>query len=51
DIPISTLHHRGQGRPSKETKAQRQQELTPEKEKAVVRLLLLMFDLGHPMRM
>jgi len=50
DVPLSTLHHRARGRPSKETKAQRQQYLTPEEEKAVIRFFLLMSTLGQPIR-
>jgi hypothetical protein len=49
-VPHTTLHHRHRGRASKETKAQRQQYLTPEEEKAMVKFLLLMSSLGHPVR-
>jgi hypothetical protein len=50
NAPRSTLHRRKHGGASKETKAQLQQYLTPEEEKAMVKLLLLMFSLGHPVR-
>ena len=50
DVPLSTLHHRDQGRRSREELAQSQQYLTPEEEKAIVRFLLLMSNLGHPVR-
>ena len=50
DVPRSTLNHRDRGRELKETKAQRQQYLTPEEEKAVVNFLLLMSNLGQPVR-
>ena len=51
NVPLSTLHHRAHGRTPKEIKAQRQQYLTPEEEKAVVKFLLLMSNLGQPVRM
>ncbi|KAF2193137.1 hypothetical protein K469DRAFT_552391 [Zopfia rhizophila CBS 207.26] len=47
DVPLSTLHHRDQGRRSREELAQSQQYLTPEEEKAIVRFLLLMSNLRH----
>lgn len=50
DIPLSTLHHRAKGRRSREEKAQSQQYLTPDEEKAVVRFLLLMSSLDKPVR-
>lgn len=50
DVPISTLHHRDHGRRSREEVAQSQQYLTPEEEKALVRFLLRMSALGHPVR-
>ncbi|KAF2191907.1 hypothetical protein K469DRAFT_732021 [Zopfia rhizophila CBS 207.26] len=50
NVPLSTLHHRHQGRRSKAAQAQLQQYLTPEEEKALVRFLLLMSSLGHPVR-
>ena len=50
EVPRSTLYHRAHVRPSKEEKAQRQQYLTPEEEKAVVKFLLLMSSLGQPVR-
>ena len=46
NVPLSTLHHRDRGRPSIKEKAQRQQYLTPEEEKALVKFLLLMANLG-----
>lgn len=51
NVPHSTLHHRDRGRESKEAKAQRQQYLTPEEEKAVVKFLLLISNLGQPVRL
>ena len=50
NVPRSTLHHHNRGRESKETKAQRQQYLTPEEEKAIVKFLLLMSNLRQPVR-
>lgn len=50
NVPHSTLHHRDRGRESKEAKAQHQQYLTSEEEKAVVKFLLLMSNLGQPVR-
>ena len=50
NVPLSTLHHRAQGRRSKEQKAQSQQYLTPAEEKALEKFLRLMSDLGNPMR-
>ena len=50
DVARFTLHHRAQGRRSKEEKNQSQQYLTPSEEKAVVKFLLHMSDLGHPVR-
>jgi hypothetical protein len=50
NVPLSTLHHRAQGRLSKQETAQRRQYLTPEEEKAVVNFLLLMCALGQPVR-
>ena len=49
-VSHTTLNHRKLGRESKETKAQRQQYLTLEEEKAIVKFLLLMSNLGQPMR-
>jgi hypothetical protein len=49
-VPLSTLHHRAQGRCSKEQKAQGQQYLTPSEEKALEKFLKLMSDLGNPVR-
>ena len=49
-VPLCTLHHRAQGRPSIEEKAQSQQYLTPDEERAVVKFVLLMSDLGKPVR-
>ena len=50
DVSLTTLYYRAHGRPSIEEKAQRQQYLTPEKAKALVSFLLLMSDLGQPVR-
>jgi len=50
DVPLSSLHHRDKGRRSKEEKAQSQQYLNPEEEKALVKFLLLMYNLGQPVR-
>jgi hypothetical protein len=49
-VPLSTLHHRARGRRSKEEEAQGQQYLTPLEEKALEKFLLLMSDLGNPVR-
>ena len=50
NVPLSTLHHRAQGRPSKEQKAQGQQYLTLSEEKALENFLKLVSDLGYPVR-
>jgi hypothetical protein len=50
NVPLSTLHHRDRGRPSKHQSAQGRQYLTPEEEKALVNFLLLMSHLGQPVR-
>jgi hypothetical protein len=50
DVPLSTIHHRDKGRCSKEEKAQSQQYLNLEEEKALVKFLLLMSNLGQPVR-
>ncbi|KAF2647885.1 DDE-domain-containing protein, partial [Lophiostoma macrostomum CBS 122681] len=50
NVPISTLNHRDRGRRSREELAQRQQYLTLEEEKALVKFLLLMSNLRHPKR-
>jgi hypothetical protein len=50
NVPRSTLHRRKHGGSSKESKARLQQYLTPEEEKAIVRFLLLVSNLGHPVR-
>jgi len=49
-VPRSTLHYRAHGRRSIEQKAESQQYLTPWEENAVVKFLLQMSDLGHPVR-
>ena len=49
-VPLSTLHHRAQGRRSKEEKAQSQQYLTPSEEKALEKYLKVLSDLGNPVR-
>ena len=50
NVPRSTLHRRKHGGTSKETKAQRQQYLTVEEEKALVLFLLLTSSFGQPVR-
>ncbi|KAF2736999.1 hypothetical protein EJ04DRAFT_414878, partial [Polyplosphaeria fusca] len=50
NVPLHTLYYRAHGRPSMGEKAQRQQYLTPEEEKGFVAILLLMSDLGQPVR-
>jgi hypothetical protein len=50
NVPRSTLHHRARGRRSIEEKAQSQQYLTPWEEDVVVKFLLQMSELGHPVR-
>jgi hypothetical protein len=50
DVALSTLYYRAHGRPSKQEKARRQQYLTPEEEKDLVTFLLLISDLGKPVR-
>jgi hypothetical protein len=49
-VARSTLHHRAHGRRSIEEKAQSQQYLTPWEEDVVVKFMLQMSDLGHPIR-
>jgi len=49
-VPHTTLHYRFHGRPSIEQKAESQQYLYPWEEKALVRFLLQMSDLGQPVR-
>jgi hypothetical protein len=49
-VPRSTLHRRKHGGASIEVKAQSQQYLTPDEEKAMVKFLLLMSSFGHPVR-
>jgi hypothetical protein len=49
-VPSSTLYRRRHGGASMEFKAQSQQYLTPDEEKALVRFLLVMSSLGHPVR-
>jgi hypothetical protein len=50
DVPRTTVHYRHQGRPSRAAKAERQQYLTPEEEKALVDFLLRMSTNGSPIR-
>ena len=50
EVALSTLHHRARGRRSREEKDQSQQYLTPSEEKAVMKFLLQMSDLGQPVR-
>jgi len=49
-VPYTTLYCRDHGRPSIEEKAESQQYLYPWEEKALVKFLLQMSDLGHPVR-
>ncbi|KAF2680654.1 hypothetical protein K458DRAFT_249755, partial [Lentithecium fluviatile CBS 122367] len=49
-VPLTTLYGRARGRPSEKEKAQQQQYLTPAEEKALVAFLLLMSNLGYPVR-
>jgi hypothetical protein len=49
-VPRSTLHRRRHGGASMELKAQNQQYLTPDEEKAMVKFFLLMSSFGHPVR-
>ena len=50
DVTLTTLHHRAHGRRSKKQKAQTQQYLIPSEEKAFMKFLLQMSDLGSPVR-
>lgn len=50
NVPLTTLYYRAHGRRSVREKAQRQQYLTTEEEKALITFLLLMSNLGHPVR-
>lgn len=50
NVPLSTLHHRACGRPSKEDKARGQQYLNPSQEKGLARYAKLMSELGNPVR-
>jgi hypothetical protein len=50
NVPVSTLIHRRLGHRSRAEQAQRQQYLTREEEKALVKFLLLMSSLGQPVR-
>lgn len=50
NVPLTTLYYRAHGRPSIKEKAQGQQYLTAEEEKALLAFLLLMSNLGHPVR-
>ena len=49
-VPLTTLYYRAHRRQSMPEKAQGQQYLAPEEEKALVTFLLLMSDLGQPVR-
>ena len=49
-IAITTLYNRWRGRPSIQKKAEGQQYLTVEEEKALVAFLLLMSSFGQPVR-
>jgi hypothetical protein len=48
-VARSTLFYRKNGRPSREAKARKQQYLTPPEEKALVKYLVRMSDLGFPL--
>jgi hypothetical protein len=50
NVPLSTLHHRAQGRRSREEKAKSQQYLTPSEESALEKYLKLIANLGNPVR-
>lgn len=52
DVPVSrtTVWYRAKGRPSRRTKAQRQQYLTPSEEEAFVRHIIKSAALGFPLR-
>ena len=50
-VSHSTLYHRARGRPSMKDKAQGQQYLKPYEEEVIVKYLLQMSDLRHPIRM
>ena len=49
-VPLTTLYYRAHRRQSIQEKTQGQQYLAPEDEKALVTFLLLMSDLGQPVR-
>ncbi|KAJ6203576.1 hypothetical protein PSV09DRAFT_1132540, partial [Bipolaris maydis] len=49
-IPYHTRYYRKSGRPSMKEKAQGQQYLTPDEEKALIAYLLLISKLGQPAR-
>lgn len=49
-VAISTLYHRDARQRLREALAQSQQYLYPDKEKAIVKFLLLILSLGHPVR-
>lgn len=49
-VPLTTLYYRAHRRQSMQEKAQGQQYLAPEEEKALITFLLLMSDLGQPVR-
>jgi hypothetical protein len=50
NVPVSTFVHHRNGQLSREEQAQRQQYLSREEEKALVQFLLLMSNLGYPVR-
>lgn len=50
EVAHTTLHHRARGRRSRQAKDQDQQYLTPSEEKALIKFLLHMSDLGQPVR-
>jgi hypothetical protein len=47
-VARTTLFYRDHGRPSREAKARKQQYLTPPEEKALVKYLIRMSNLGFP---
>jgi hypothetical protein len=49
-VPLRTFYCRARGRPSEKEKAQQQQYLTSAEEEALVAFLLLMSNLGYPVR-
>ena len=50
DASLSTIYHRAAGRPSARQRDDDNQWLTPPEEKALIKFLLYMADLGQPVR-